>query len=98
MFFSRIGLSEFIVIYFIKNKIEVLASIAQRMIEKLSYPYYVHHQTIILQTIIGLTAYYKNSSFSAEDLIQQSEIARHKAHIRGLIFLSFLTLRLKSEL
>lgn len=89
MFFSRIGLSEFIVIYFIKNKIEVMASIAQRMIEKLSYPYYVHHQTIILQTIIGLTAYYKNSSFSAEDLIQQSEIARHKAHIRGVNIFEF---------
>lgn len=89
MFFSRIGLSEFIVIYFIKNKIEVMSSIAQRMIEKLSYPYYVHHQTIILQTIIGLTAYYKNSSFSAEDLIQQSEIARHKAHIRGVNIFEF---------
>ncbi|HDO8171109.1 TPA: EAL domain-containing protein, partial [Legionella pneumophila] len=89
MFFSRIGLSEFIVIYFIKNKIEVMASIAQRMIEKLSYPYYVHHQTIVLQTIIGLTAYYKNSSFSAEDLIQQSEIARHKAHIRGVNIFEF---------
>lgn len=89
MFFSRIGLSEFIVIYFIKNKIEVMASIAQRMIEKLSCPYYLHHQTIILQTIIGLTAYYKNSSLSAEDLIQQSEIARHKAHVRGVNIFEF---------
>lgn len=89
MFFSRIGLSEFIVVYFIKSRIEVMASVAQRMIEKLSCPYYTHHQTIILQTIIGLTAYYKNSAFSAEDLLQQSEIARRKAQISGVNIFEF---------
>lgn len=89
MFLSRIGLCEFIVVYFIKNKIEVMASVAQRMIEKLSCPYYVKHQTIILQIIIGLTAYYKNSPFSAEDLLQQSEIARHKAQMNGVNIFEF---------
>ncbi|HAU0947130.1 TPA: EAL domain-containing protein, partial [Legionella pneumophila] len=89
MFYSRIGLGEFIVIYFIKSRIEVMASIAQRMIEKLACPYYIDHQTIILQTIIGLTAYYKNSAFSAEDLLQQSEIARHKAQINGVNIFEF---------
>ncbi|HEN5724125.1 TPA: EAL domain-containing protein, partial [Legionella pneumophila] len=89
MFYSRIGLGEFIVVYFIKNQIEVMASIAQRMIEKLACPYYIDHQTIILQTIIGLTAYYKNSAFSAEDLLQQSEIARHKAQINGVNIFEF---------
>ncbi|HAT1922123.1 TPA: EAL domain-containing protein [Legionella pneumophila] len=89
IFFSRIGLSEFIVVYFIKNQIEVMASIAQRMIEKLACPYYIDHQTIILHTIIGLTTYYKNSAFSAEDLLQQSEIARHKAQINGVNIFEF---------
>ncbi|HDS3849414.1 EAL domain-containing protein [Legionella pneumophila] len=84
MFFSRIGLSEFIVVYFIKSRIEVMASIAQRMIEKLSCPYHISHKTIILQTIIGLTAYYKNTAFSAEDFLQQSEVARHRAQVRGI--------------
>lgn len=89
MFYSRIGLGEFIVVYFIKSRIEVMASIAQRMIEKLACPYYIDHQTIILQTVIGLTAYYKNSAFSAEDLLQQSEIARHKAQINGVNIFEF---------
>ncbi|HEN5542574.1 TPA: EAL domain-containing protein, partial [Legionella pneumophila] len=89
MFFSRIGLSEFIVVYFIKSRIELMASIAQRMIEKLSCPYHISHKTIILQTIIGLTTYYKNTAFSAEDFLQQSEVARHKAQVKGINIFEF---------
>nr|WP_241480464.1 bifunctional diguanylate cyclase/phosphodiesterase [Legionella norrlandica] len=98
MFIARIGFSEFIVVYFTQNKLEFMVSVAKQMIEKLSSPYHIHNQTFILQTIIGLTVYYKNTAFSAEDLLQQSEIARRQAQNNGVNIFKFFDPRVEEQI
>ncbi|WP_244946891.1 putative bifunctional diguanylate cyclase/phosphodiesterase [Legionella israelensis] len=80
---SRIGYSEFIVVYFGSQKIESMESVAKKIIHSLSKPYRVKNKKYTMQSIIGITSLLESGAFSGEDLLNQTEIARHKAMQKG---------------
>ncbi len=80
---SRIGYSEFVVVYLGHQTIESMEAVAKRLISALSKPYLVKKKKYTLKSNAGITALSENGALSAEDLLNQSEIARHKAIQKG---------------
>lgn len=80
---SRIGYSEFVLVFLDHQTIERMESEAKSVISVVSKPYKIKGKSYTLQSIIGVTFTTKNSLVSAEDLLNQAEIARHKAMQKG---------------
>ncbi|WP_419420143.1 EAL domain-containing protein [Legionella sp. D16C41] len=83
-FLARIGYNEFIILYLTHQNLESFSSTAKQTIKMLTKPYKVSEKSYKIYCVIGITAYTKEAAFSAEELLHQAEIARHKARQVGV--------------
>ncbi|STX50402.1 sensory box protein (GGDEF domain/EAL domain) [Legionella busanensis] len=83
-FLARIGYNEFIIVYFTHQNLASFSSVAKQIIKVLTKPYKVNEKSYKIYCVIGLATYKKYSAFSAEELLHQAEIARHKARLLGV--------------
>lgn len=95
---SRIGYSEFIVVYFGYYKIKSLQSKAKRIINALIKPYRIEKKKYMMQSTIGIASFSKKSFFRGEELLHQAEIARHKAVQKGVNQFDFFDVEVEIKL
>lgn len=80
---ARIGYSEFVVVYLGSQTIESMERVVKQVIRSLSKPYNIKKKRYALQSVVGIASLTENSAFSGEELLNQAEIARHKAMQKG---------------
>lgn len=97
-FLARLGYREFVVVYLSQRKIGTMGSVAQRIIENIVTPYQIDNKNYHIQCVIGLNVFEKNSASSAEELLHQAEIARHKARQMGINVFEFFDPKNEIEL
>ncbi|WP_131783484.1 EAL domain-containing protein [Legionella gresilensis] len=96
-FLARIGYNEFVIVYFTHQNLTSFSLVAKEIIKVLSKPYKVNEKSYKIYCVIGLAAYKKYSAFSAEELLHQAEIARHKARLSGVNTFDFFDPQVEIE-